>query len=74
MRIDRFVLSKEWNTQRVTKGWRIERYSMGSIVMQHLRTGRAFVGVTDCFGDIVRPENDIHPWFMETEEIVPFYK
>lgn len=71
---DRFETRPRDSGNRVTAGWRVTRYSFGSVVVQHLRYGRSKTGVIDCFGEIVYPENNIHPWRMETEETIPFYR
>lgn len=71
---DRFVLETCNHSGRVVKGWRLERYSFGRAIIQHLRSGRSYTGVIDDFGNVIYPANDIHPWQMDTEEIVPYYK
>ena len=71
--IDCFETAPRDSGGRVTKGWRVTRYSFGALTVQHLRSGQSKTGVVDCFGDVVYPLNDIHAWRMDTDEIVPFY-
>lgn len=72
--IDRFETAPRDNGGRVTKGWRITRYTWGACTIQHLRSGRSCTGVVDDHGEIVYPLNDIHPLRMQWEDIVPFYR
>lgn len=70
--IDRFeTRPRVYN--RVSAGWRVQRYSFGMVTVQHLRSGRSNTGVIDDFGNVIYPANFIHTWRMNTEEIVPFY-
>lgn len=73
--IDRFVLEKDSDGRRVKKGWRVQRYSFGHTVIQHLRTGASRTGVIDDFGNIQYATSYLHAAYaFDHEELVPFYK
>ena len=71
---DRIVLEREHHTGKISKGWRVRRYSFGKVTMQHLRSGNSKTGVIDDFGNIVDCDSYlVSTYAVQHETIVPFY-
>ena len=71
--IDRFELAR-YEGGRVSKGWRVTRYTFGHCTMQHLRTGASKTGVIDCFGNIQSVDSYmISEYSRDNETLVEFY-
>ena len=67
--IDRFELVRD-SGGRISKGWRAERYAIGLMVVQHLRTGRCSVGVDDGYGNVVEsPMSHVDGPYFDPGEI-----